>query len=54
MLLTTEKQTEQIKLWPSIKVKRNILKAQFFHKMNDSEMENELIRCWYEHHEPEA
>lgn len=43
-----EPQTETVKFRKSTKSKRTLLKAQFFQHLNDSEMEEELIRCWYE------
>jgi hypothetical protein len=45
-----EPQIKALNLTPSVKSKRTLLKAQFFQGKTDSEMEEELIHCYYEHH----
>jgi hypothetical protein len=49
-----EPQTETVKFRKSTKSKRLILKSQFFQGLNDSEMEEELMRCWYKHNKKTA
>jgi len=47
-----EPQTENVKFRKSTKRRRSILKAQFFpSSANDSDVEDALISCWYDHNQ---